>query len=276
MPPSPPDPDRLEQLLSQWAASSPESPQATPTRPLVPRLAAASDLLLHDAWNSLNLAGIPVTRELVRTRAAKLCPPSPDDPWPAPDPAARIKAPEPRDFLPGEIDPVVLAALDGYLACQREFKLTTMRLLTGDAPGPVLEQDLPRWHRALMTPWSQAGLLQPQDIGRGRQDRRAAFPVKHTPPAPEDISACLHLLLARKDLLRHPVLAHLALLWIQPWSTGNGRLARLAHGAMMLAGGGSWFLIPAEQRPAYLAAVQTAFDTGDSGPLVRLTTDGRA
>ncbi len=272
MPLPPSEPARFAQMLDQWAEGLSRAAPPVPAGPLVPRLAAASDRILHDAWNSLNLAGIPASRELIRARAAKLFPPSPDDPWPAPDPVARIKAPAPRDFLPGEVDPVVLAALDGYLACQREFKHTVMSLLQGDDPGPTLARDLPCWHQALMSPWSRAGFIQPIDIKLGRRKTRAMFPVPHTPPAPGFITPCLELLWARNDLVRLPDLVHLGLLWIQPWTAGNGRLARLAAGALMLAGGRPWSLIPADRRRDYLAAVQTAFRTGDSTPLDALYT----
>ncbi len=273
MAPPLPDLDRFRRLLDLWSKALPDPADQPPPLPLVPRLAAAADLLSLDAWTSLNLAGIPVTSGVLRTRAAKCFPPSPADPWPAPDPAARIKAPAPQDFLPGEVDPVVLAAVDGYLACQQEFKLTVMRMLQDGHPPATLLGDLPRWYEALMLPWSQAGLAQPLDIKQGRRRQATVFPVRHDPPAPRAVAPCLEILGARPDLARQPVLAHLALLWLQPWTAGNGRLARLAQSALMITGGHTWLFIPATSRAEYLAAVQTAFDYADPLPLVGLYKD---
>ncbi len=271
---SPSASSRLRQLLGQWsgdlAVHTADSPHAQP--PLVPHLAAAADFLLQDTFHTLNLANIPVTRELVRARAAIIAPPSPQDPWPAPDPVARIKSPTPRGYLPGEIDPVALASLDGYLACQQEFKHTVMRLLQGATLSSVFPQDLTLWYLTLMEPWAQTGLIPTLDLRQGRSTTRSVFPIAHTPPHPAEIASCLDVLLGTKGLRQHPVLAHLGLLWIQPWTRGNGRMARLVQSALMIGSGRPWSVIPGTQREAYLAAIQLAFDKGEASPLTDLLT----
>lgn len=266
-----PTPDRLEHLLDAWARSLNAHAPATWRKKsaMVPHLATASDHLLEDARISLGLSGVPVTPDLIRTRAAVVCPPDPDDTWPAPDPVARIKAPGPCEFLAGEIDPITLAAVDGFLACQREFKATVLRLLQGDDPAAVLKDDLTRWATALLLPWAQAGFLATQDTGRLRTRATCRTELLHALPPPQDIAVCLDLVLGHPDLVQHPLLIHLAVLWIQPWPAGNGRLARLAHAALALGSGCAWPVPAGTDRAAYLAAYRTAFADGDPRPLLR-------
>jgi len=265
-----PSPARFEQLLDAWSRSlTAHAPATWRTKSaLVPHLAAASDHLLDDARVSLGLSGVPVTLDLIRARAAVVCPPDPGDPWPSPDPVARIKAPAPCDFLPGEIDPVTLAAVDGFLACQRKFKATVLRLLQGDAPAAVLRDDLARWATALLEPWARAGFMPAQDTGRLRTRATCRTELSRALPAPDDIPACLDLALGHPDLVRHPLLVHLAVLWILPWPAGNGRLARLAHSALALGAGRSWPIPAGTDRTAYQAAARTAFTDGDPLPLM--------
>ena len=260
-------------LLEAWSERLPQSADAQPPRrpALVPHLAAAADRLLDDAWISLDLSGIDAGRDLVRARAETVFPPDPADRWPAPDPAARIKAPAPREFIPGEIDPMTLAAVDGYLAAQRIFKDTVLRLLQGDEPGPVMADETPRWAAALLEPWSRAGFLPPRPGAGFRTRQVPGCPSGHTACAPEEVSACLDLLWRRDDLAPKPLLAHMGLLWIRPWPVGNGRLARLAHAALALGAGHPWPLPRTNRAAAYAPAVVRAF-AGDPLPLAAIYT----
>jgi len=210
-----------------------------------------------------------VSRELIASRAATLFPPSPHDPWPAPDPVSRIKAPEPNDFLPGEIDPFTLGAVDGYLACQQEFKSTVMRMLQGDTPLSILAGDLKSWQTTLLLPLALTGLMPLRATRRNRLENSQTITLQYSPPSPADIDDCLDMLWEYPDLTRYPQLVHLGLFWIRPFPAGSSMLVQLAQGAIMLLSGHKW-AIHTCGRSEYFKALQQAFGAEDASAFAAL------
>ncbi|MCP5117960.1 MAG: cell filamentation protein Fic, partial [bacterium] len=62
------------------------------------------------------------------------------------------------------------------------------------------------------------------------------------------------------------VLGHFFLGNVHPYPDGNGRMARFMMNVMLASGGYPWTVIPVDQRPAYMAALEAGSVDGAIGP----------
>lgn len=266
----------LPAVWARWqeglAAHFPTDPFARPA--LVPHLGRIADALADDTWHSLRLSGLHLTRDMVLACRGPGRQQMPGDLWPPADPAAAIAQGAPEARLPGEIDPVVLVSIQGHLAALERVKETILHLLQGAPLAGILPGEVAKWYAALLRPSTQAGLLPIGQLRRTRRPHDPIFPIAHRPCDPADIGPALDalysLIPAEPSPGHRAVLAHLGILYVQPWSLGNGRMARLLMNALLAAGGQSWLTLPGERRRAYLAAVERALVRGNAAPLARL------
>lgn len=67
--------------------------------------------------------------------------------------------------------------------------------------------------------------------------------------------------------------AHYRLVTIHPWSDGNGRMARLVMNLVQLEGGVVPSYVRSQNKPAYIAALQSSQDQGTSRPFIDFMFD---
>ena len=125
-----------------------------------------------------------------------------------------------------------------------------------------------------LRPWAQAGLLPVKLLRRPRLSEHKVFPTSHAPPPPAAIKPCLEVMAEALEKVPTPGvragLAHLALLWIQPYERGNGRMARLLQNTLLTAGGQPWRTLRGDRPGPYLSAVESALRTGDAAAFAAL------
>lgn len=138
--------------------------------------------------------------------------------------------------------------------------------------GSVRLQDILQIHRHVM------GHVDPLEAGVMRTSQ--VFVGQHRPPPPAKLPA---LMTAFVDWLNdpdslslHPVkfaaLAHYKLVFIHPFSDGNGRTSRLLMNLIMMQAGFPPVIIRRQQRHLYYRCLQVA-NQGDIRPFIRLIAD---
>ena len=179
-----------------------------------------------------------------------------------------------------------LAARGYWQACKVAGR-SVRRVLEGESPGTVAEEDHGTWYREMFAPGVAAGLVQPSDLAGYRNAPVHIRRSMHVPPNSEAIHDAVP---AFFDLLRNEtessvrvVLGHFMFVYVHPYSDGNGRMGRFLMNVMLAAGGYPWTVIPVERRDAYMAALEDASVHHDIGPftdflgeLVRDGLEGRS
>jgi len=65
------------------------------------------------------------------------------------------------------------------------------------------------------------------------------------------------------------VLGHFQLVYVHPYTDGNGRMGRFLMNVMAASGGYPWMVVPLAQRETYMASLESASVDGDIGPFTR-------
>ena len=232
-----------------------------PDPPGLPKDASAylkqvEDAYVSDAYHSLSIEGYRVSEELIeRVRAGS---------W-NPDNDKGDK--ENRDAL----------AARGYWQAFRRVEQSIAKILAGENPGAVADNDHSAWYRELFGPSVAAGILKPADLAGYRNGAVHIRKSMHVPPRSD---AVRELIPAYFDLLeqeREPsvrvVLGHWVFVYIHPYFDGNGRMGRFLMNAMMAAGGYPWTIIPVERRTEYMAALESASVDQDIEPFTKLLAE---
>jgi len=204
-------------------------------------LKATDDIYVTDAYHSLSIEGYRVSPELIeRVRGGE---------W-NPD-----KNQDDREHHN------VLAAR-GYWQAYQAVRNSVRKVLKGDNPGVVADDDHGDWYREMFGPSITAGLLQPTDLAGYRNNPIYIRRSMHVPPSHEAVYDCMP---AFFDLLREEpepsvrvVLGHFVFVYIHPYMDGNGRMGRFLMNVMLAAGGYPWTVIPLESRDLYMAALESA------------------
>ncbi len=204
-------------------------------------LKSVEEAYINDAYHSLSIEGYRVSRELIERVRGGI--------W---SPDANDVDREHRNAL---------AARGYYLAFER-VKVSVQRVLKGNNPGVVADEDHGDWYREMFAPSVTAGLLKASDLAGYRNGPVYIRQSKHVPPSAEAVRdlmpAFFELLREEKEPSVRVVLGHFVFVYIHPYTDGNGRIGRFLMNVMLAAGGYPWTVIPVEKRDAYMSALEAA------------------
>jgi hypothetical protein len=235
-----------EPILKQFPAA-PGRPSA-----IASYLKAADDIYATDAYHSLSIEGYRVSPELIeRIRGGG---------W---NPDENENDHEHRNAL----------AARGYWQAYQAVRNSVRRVLKGDNPGAVSDDDHGDWYREMFAPSTAAGLLRTADLAGYRTGQVYIRRSMHVPPRHEAVRDCMP---AFFDLLKQEpapsvrvVLGHFVFVYIHPYMDGNGRMGRFLMNVMLAAGGYPWTVIPLQKRNDYMAALESASVDQDIAPFAK-------
>jgi hypothetical protein len=226
-----------------------------PKAPGLPRKVEAyiervNDAYVTDAYHSLSIEGYRVTAELIeRVRSGT---------W----------NPETNE---GEREQRNAMAARGYWQAYQAVQKSVGRVLQGENPGLVADEDHGTWYRELFAPSVTVGLLKPADLAGYRNSQVYIRKSMHVPLNREAVRDAMP---AFFDLLREEtepavrvVLGHFVFVYIHPYTDGNGRVGRFLMNAMMASGGYPWTVVPVGDRNTYVNALEKASVGEDIAPL---------
>lgn len=194
-----------------------------------------------DAYHSLSIEGYRVTTELIeRVRSGT---------W---RPETNEQDREQRNAM----------AARGYWQAYQVVEKSIGRVLKGENPGVVAEEDHRAWYREMFAPSVTAGLLKPADLAGYRNGQVYIRQSMHVPlnrdAVRDAMPAFFDVLGEEEDAAVRVVLGHFMFVYIHPYMDGNGRMGRFLMNLMMAAGGYPWTVIPVEERKAYMVALEKA------------------
>jgi len=199
------------------------------------------DIYATDAYHSLSIEGYRVSPELIeRVRSGNWQPDTNED---------------------DREDQNALAA-HGYWKAFEEVKKSVLKVLDGENPGSVADEDHTGWYREMFAPCATAGIINLSDLA-GYRNRSVI--IRHSRHVPPNYNAVRDVMPAFFDLLREEkepsvrvVLGHFVFVYIHPYIDGNGRIGRFLMNLMLASGGYPWTVVPMEKRKEYMAALENA------------------
>jgi hypothetical protein len=241
-------------LRHMWEAMRGPIIKRFPAAPGTPRDAEAylervRETYVTDAYHSLSIEGYRVSPELIdRVRSGTW---NPDH------------DPQDRELRNG------LAARGYWLAYQAVVG-SVRRVLAGENPGAVADEDHGAWYREMFSPSVQAGLATAKDLAGYRNGQVWLRGSTHVPMNRDAVRDAMPVFFEMLEQEEEPavrvVLGHFIFVYIHPYMDGNGRTGRFLMNVMMAAGGYPWTVIPVDQRAAYMAALEAASGRQDIGP----------
>lgn len=217
----------------------PEAPESSPD--VEAYLKQVEKNYKSDAYHSLSIEGYRVTPELIEKVAS--------GDW---KPELSEEDKQQRDAL----------AARGYYQAFQEVKKSIQSILKGSNSGQVVDDDHGTWYRELFAPSITAGIIKVSDLAGYRNGPVYIQGSLHSPPNHEAVRDAMPTLF---DLLRvetyagvRVVLGHFILVYIHPYTDGNGRIARFLMNAMLASGNYLWTVIKLENRDEYMAALEKA------------------
>ena len=216
-------------------------------------LQAVDEVYVSDAYHSLSIEGYRVSRELIeRVRSGG---------W---DPEHSDNDREHRNAL----------AARGYYDAFMAVKDSVEKVLAGNNPGAVADDDHGTWYGELFGPSVTAGIARAEDLAGYRSGPVYIRRSMHVPPPREAVRdympALFGLLRDELEPSVRVVLGHFVLVYIHPYADGNGRMGRFLMNVMLAAGGYPWTIVPLEQRNDYMAALEAASAKQDIEPFANL------
>jgi hypothetical protein len=164
-------------------------------------------------------------------------------------------------------------AAKGYWDAFQAVEHSIGRILDGENPGSVADEDHSGWYRELFGPSIAAGLLKPSDLAGYRNHQVYIGGSMRTPlnrEAVRDVMPVLFELLAsEKEAAVRAVLGHFIFVYIHPYMDGNGRMGRFLMNAMLASGGYPWTVIPVEEREKYMHTLERASVGQDIEPFAQ-------
>lgn len=212
-------------------------------------LRRVNDTYVTDAYHSLSIEGYRVTPELIeRVRSGT---------W---NPEQNEGDREQRNAM----------AARGYWQAFQAVENSLGRILKGENPGLVADEDHRTWYRELFAPSVTSGLLRPADLAGYRNGQVYIRKSMHVPlnrdAVRDAMPAFFDLLREEPDAGVRAVFGHFVFVYIHPYMDGNGRMGRFLMNAMMASGGYPWTVIPVGERTAYMHALEKASVGEDIGP----------
>jgi Fic/DOC family protein len=217
-----------------------------PTSPGRPKnidayLKHVQEVYVTDAYHSLSIEGYRVNPALIdRVRSGT---------W---NPDANEQDREHRNAL----------AARGYWLAFQAVQKSLRRILLGENPGAVAEEDHGAWYREMFAPSVTAGLLRAADLAGYRNAPVYIRRSMHVPPNSEAVRDAMPVFFEMLTLETEPavrvVLGHFIFVYIHPYMDGNGRIGRFLMNVMLAASGYPWTVVPLERRDAYMTALEEA------------------
>lgn len=219
-------------------------------------LKQVDDIYVTDAYHSLSIEGYRVSEALIeRVRSGN---------W---DPETNRKDKEYANAL----------AARGYWQAFQAVKKSLAKILHGDSSGAVAGNDHTIWYRELFAPSVGAGLISASDLAGYRNQPVYIRKSMHVPPRYEAVRdlmpAFFTLLEDEKEPAVRAVLGHFFLVYIHPYTDGNGRMGRFLMNVMLASGGYPWTVIPLETRNDYMAALEEASVGGNIEPFSKFLAE---
>ena len=153
-------------------------------------------------------------------------------------------------------------AARGYWLAFQAVQHSLRRVLRGENPGTVADEDHGTWYRAMFSPGVTAGLLRSADLAGYRDGPVHIRRSMHVPPRREAVvdamSAFFDMLAEETEPSVRVVLGHFVFVYIHPYRDGNGRMGRFLMNLMLAAGGYPWTVVPQQRRAPYMAALEQA------------------
>lgn len=211
------------------------------TRDVDTYLKRVDEIYLTDAYHSLSIEGYRVTAELIeRVRNGG---------W---NPEGDESDREHRNAL----------AARGYWQAFQSVQESLKKILGGENPGVIADEDHSRWYGELFGPSVAAGIIKAVDLAGYRNGPVYIRRSMHVPPPREAVRDCMPVLF---DLLKNEVepavrvvLGHFMFVYIHPYIDGNGRMGRFLMNTMLVSGGYPWTVVPVNERDEYMAALEEA------------------
>jgi len=196
---------------------------------------------LTDAYHSLSIEGYRVSPELIQqVRSGN---------W---NPAEHAN----------DLDQHNALAARGYWQAYQTVQESINKVLHGDNPSAVVNDDHRIWYREMFAPSVTAGILRPTDLAGYRSERVYIRRSMHIPASCEAIReampALFELLNEEPQASVRALLGHFIFVYIHPYMDGNGRMGRFLMNVMLASGGYPWIVVPLEQRRKYMAALEEA------------------
>jgi Fic/DOC family len=219
------------------------------------------DVYVTDAYHSLSIEGYRVSPALIeRVRGGA---------W---NPDANEQDREHRNAL----------AARGYWLAFQAVQKSLRRVLGGENPGAVAEEDHGAWYREMFAASVTAGLVRPADLAGYRNAPVYIRRSMHVPPGSEAVRDAMPVFFEMLTQEAEPsvrvVLGHFIFVYIHPYMDGNGRIGRFLMNVMLAAGAYPWTVVPLERRDAYMAALEEASVRQNIAPfadfLAQLVDDG--
>jgi Fic family protein len=236
----------VNRIRLMWEAMREPIIARFPTAPGRPKntkeyLKRVAEIYATDAWHSLSIEGYRVNAELIeRVQGGHW---NPDD-----DETDR----EQRNAL----------AARGYWQAYQAVQESLEKILNGQNPGTVVDEDHSTWYGALFGPSVVAGIIEAVDLAGYRNGPVHIRRSMHVPPPKEAVRDCMpayfDLLEEEPDPAVRVVLGHFVFVHIHPYMDGNGRMGRFLMNAMLASGGYPWTVIPVTARDDYMAALEAA------------------
>ena len=236
----------VNRIRLMWQAMREPVIEVFPDSPGLPKdrnayLKQVSEAYVLDAYHSLSIEGYRVRPELIeRVRSGRWNPETDGDDR------------NHRDVL----------AARGYWQAHQAVQKSVRRILKGENPGVVVDDDHGEWYREMFAPSVIAGLLRTSDLAGYRNSPVYIRRSMHVPPSADAVRdimpAFFELLGEEKEASVRVVLGHFVFVYIHPYMDGNGRMGRFLMNAMLASGGYPWTVVPLTRRNDYMSALESA------------------
>ena len=232
-----------------------------PKQPGLPRnieayMKRVNDAYVTDAYHSLSIEGYRVTPALIEQVRSGA--------W---NPEANEEDREQRSAM----------AARGYWQAYQAVQPSLRRVLQGENPGLVADEDHGAWYRELFAPSVSVGILRPGDLAGYRNAQVYIRRSMHVPLNREAVRdampAFFDLLRGETDSSVRVVLGHFVFVYIHPYMDGNGRIGRFLMNLMLASGGYPWTVIPVNERASYVTALERASVGEDIVPFTDFLAD---
>ena len=209
------------------------------------------EVYITDAYHSLSIEGYRVSPELIEHVRSHTW--NPDD---------NEDDREHRNAL----------AARGYYLAYQAVQESIKKVLQGNNPGNIVDDDHGNWYLEMFGPSVTAGILKPAYLAGYRNIRVHIRRSMHVPPSHEAVRDAMPALF---DLLQEEpepsvrvVLGHFIFVYIHPYVDGNGRMGRFLMNTMLASGGYPWTVLPVDERDTYMATLEEASVGQNIGPFI--------